>query len=529
MGQNKLLVLLGFLLLAVCLSPIIRSSLYSDDIHDYQLLHAYQPALKPSALSKAKDATNMGICLGRFAPLSLGLQEILFYYVPSVKAYKLLVFIFNLLAVASFIYLLYNLNWGAAAAVWLVFYGAVMQFRTIYHDAYTSMHIMFPLLSIYMFLSLAFYCKYIRSSKYWHLAVSVIFYAAAHLASELGLALVLLLVIIAWVIRLPMRKALLSFIPFAMVSLIYVSIVWWVRSHTNTTTYSGLNANIELNAMWQVLIKQLYGSLPLSALHKQGAIPAILLHQLNMMSNILAVIGIFVGCFIVYLYKIGKRNPVQFNKRIVLFAVGLTISPAVFIMPSLKYQQELHWGMAYLPVYIQAFGTATLLTCVFFMLYNARLDTMRIVGKVLFALSVITVCVTFLFNNALIDRVSFVRGKPAEAMFASVQHGILNPCETGSTILLTRDFIWRAPRLYDSMFTRMTGKDFIVSDAELWQPTIDSPSGTCYILDCEPGNPVVTSLFSMNCNTAEKIELLATDTFPCNIKLIPAEENIVYR
>lgn len=532
MKLNRLFVILAFALILTCFIPILRTSLYSDDIHDFQLLKAYSADRAPGAWQKSAEAVERSMGVGRFAPFSLALQETLFTYCTTVQAYKWFVLLANLFAVGAFLFFLSALNTGINIAVWAVFYGSVIQFRVLYHDAYTSIHAMYPLLTVYIFLCLGFYSRFIQTGRKRFWAVALLFYAMAHLASEVGLVLALLLPVTAWALKVSFRRIVLTALPFAVISVLYLGYVLWLRSVTNPNAYTGLSANFDKVAMLTLVKQQIYGALPLSSLHLQVAIPTILLHQLNSTGNILSVLFIIVIPCLIF-YKIYSRRDGEGVKSYRFFVLGLCVlvGPAIFIMPSLKYQQELEWGMAYLPVYIQSLGTATLITFIFYLVHNSQSIILKLFGKALFLFAIASTVMSFLFNSAVIDRVSYERGKPAEGLFTAVKGGILNDCEQGATLILTRDYIWRAPWLYDSIFTRVTGKHFIVDDAELWSPPYDSLvlGKQCYLLDCVPGNPIITSLYNMNCYDGSKGKLLKTDTFPCSIELIPAQQNIGYR
>lgn len=530
MKQKHFVLLITLLLLVICFTPVLHTSLYSDDIANFQSANAYADKSQLSVWQSFKTDFTAILHCGRFTPATILVQSWSFIQFDTVAAYKQYQFAIALLAAIVFLVFLRSLNLGIITAVWAVFYIAAVQFRASYHDPSISLHGMYPFIAINVFASLAAYSYYIKRGNLWLLALSVFFYVIAHLSSEVGLIVALLLPLTAWVLKLPFVRFIKVYWVFALITMGYLIYVVLLRGHSDIQ-YSGLQSNTEPGAMADVFFKQVYGALPLSGLHHQRAVLIIIGQQLlNIRVIIPGLIIVVAGACIFF---INRKNQAMdtgiVNYRFFALAAALALGPAVFITPSVKYQQELHWGMAYLPVFLQCLGVAAFLAYAHHALGKANRPVLRAFSHLLFIAGVTSAIIATAFNNAVIDKASYGRGKPSEAMDAAVRTGILEPCKEGSTILLTNDFIYQAPDAYARIFLRITGKQFNVYDYEMWHPRTDSSKQeACYVLDCQPGNPIVTSLCELDCHTGKWGRVLKQHIVPCNIQLSHEQKDIYY-
>lgn len=531
MKQKHFVLLITLLLLAVCFIPVLHTSLYSDDISNFQSANAYADKSELNVWQSFKTDFAAILHSGRFTPVTILLQSWAFIQFDTVAAYKQYQFAIALLAAVSFLIYLRSLSLGINTAVWAIFYIAAVQYRAYYHDPAISLHGMYPFIAINVFASLAAYSYFIKRGNVWLLALSVLFYIIAHLSSEVGLIVALLLPLTAWVLRVPFVRFIKTYWIFALITLAYIIYLVWLRGHSDIQ-YSGLQSNTEPGAMADVFFKQVYGALPLSGLHNQRAVLLIIWHQLVELRVIVAGIAIIALSAVTFFkarYSEESLKSGFINYRFFVLAIAIVLGPAIFITPSVKYQRELHWGMAYLPVFLQCLGVAALLAYIHYALSVSQIPALRAFSRLFFVVGVACAIITTAFNNAVTDKASYGRGKPAEAMDAAVKTGILEPCKDGSTILLTRDFVWRAPDFYARIFLRITGKQFDVYDYEMWHPRTDSSKKeACYVLDCQPGNPIVTTLYELDCYTGKWGRVLKQHAVPCNIQLSAEQKDIYY-
>lgn len=531
MKQKHLSLLIALLLLVICFIPVLSTSLYSDDIANFQTANAYADKSQLSIWQTFQTDYAAIAHSGRFTPATILLQAWAFVQFDNVATYKQYQFVIALLAAVSFLVYLRSLGLAINIAVWAIFYIAAVHFRATYHDPSISLHGMYPFIAINVFASLAAYSYFIKHRSLWLLALSVFFYVMAHLSSEVGLMVALLLPLTAWVLRVPFLRFIKSYWIFVLITIAYLGYVVWLRSHGDIQ-YSGLQSNTDPGAMADVFFKQVYGSLPLSGLHNQRAVLLIIWNQLLKAHVLITNVVLIAICAYVFFSsrrssETGEKNGI--NYRFFLLAIAMVVGPAIIITPSIKYQKELRWGMAYLPVFIQCLGLASLLAYIYQALSIAKHSIIRAFSQVFLVAGIVCALIATAFNYAVIEKASHDRGKPAEAMVDAVKAGLLDPCNEGSTIILTHDFIFEAPEAYARIFLRATGKQFNVYDHYKWYPQTDSSKqNACYVLDCLPGNPIVTTLYQLDCYTGKWGPVLKRHIVPCNIVLSKEQSEIYY-
>jgi hypothetical protein len=522
MTKSKIFTIaLGFTLVVICFLPILKSGLYSDDLPNFQLRASDQ---SQTVFQIALSEINYWKTTGRYTPLSFYWMEFVYKYFTTVASYKFLVFIINILAVIIFLIYLSKLKLNINYSIWLICFGAVIQYRITYHDAYTSLNSMYQLLSIIVFGTLIFYNYYLIQRKIWLLILSVICFISGILFSEIGLLALLLMPVSAIILKISFRNIIKSILPFAIIAIIYLGYIGWLRMHMHQKdVYIGLTTNIDLIAMLNLLFEQIYASLPLSNLTKHWGILKIITHQLSDVKNIFAVTTIIILAYFIYKRSSNSiQNKIQLSTySYLLVSLSIIIFPALFILPSVKYQNEVKWGIGYLPVYFQNFGTATLLMFLFEYCFNNSRKLIQRCATYLMVFLVTGTCISFLFNNALINACSFNTSYPAQVFYEKIKDGTLQSCKNGSTIILGRNFFWKNPDIYQKIFKNITGKDFTVYDFDIKGP-IDVNSD-CYYLDCYTGKKIIISLYEFDkLNRNKKILILRSET-PCDIELNEAE------
>lgn len=527
--QKFLSILLGLTFIIIFFLPILKSGLYSDDLFNFEHKTIYTATHNLSVYQLAVPNINYWKTIGRYTPISFFWMEFVYKYFTAVESYKLLVFVMNILAVIIFLIYLLSLKFKINYGIWIVCLGAVVQFRISYHDAYTSLNGMYQLVAIFIFGALIFYSYYILYEKLWLLILSVLIFLTGILVSEIGLTTLFLLPVSAIILKVPAKKFIGNFFLFILISIIYLSYTFWLRMNVNASdAYIGLTTNFDFVSMRNLLYKQLFATLPLSNLHDKFSVKVILWHQLHDLKNFISIVLLFLVTFLIHRnYKNQKSSELNsINWGFFLLSVTLIICPVFFILPSLKYQQEVKWGIAYLPVYIQNFGIATLFSCLIQLCFNSRFKFFQFFSNFIFIILFFCSCITLLFNNALINSHSYNTSFPAQILYQEVKNGILQNCKNGSTIIIGNNFFWKQPNNYGLIFKDITGKDFKVFDTET--PINTDDSNDCFLLDCQPGKKVFVKLTKINCADKKPIALIKEVETDYDIEIIEEEKNISY-
>ena len=276
---------------------------------------------------------------------------------------------------------------------------------------------------MFVFLSLTLYNYYLVNKKIRLLFLSNIFFVVSILTSEVGLIVLLLTPVCAFMQQVSFKKIITSSLFYVLTACSYLSYTFWLRSHVDKhEAYVGLTTNINFHAMRDLFYKQIFASFPMSNIFGKRGLPNIFLHQLTDVKNLIGIVLILIFSIVVYIKYANKNSKTVniFPYRFLLLSLGLIAFPAIFILPSVKYQSEVQWGVGYLPVYFQNFGSATFL----YILIQWTLDNHRrffkYVSAFLFSVAVSGICVAFLFNNALIKASSFNKSFPATVFYNKI-------------------------------------------------------------------------------------------------------------
>lgn len=521
---------LAVALLLLFFSVTLQKFLFSDDIQNFMLKNSLVTAHPQSSfIQVASEESSSWMKQGRFTPLSFLWQDGIFMNVPSVAAYRWFVLLMNFAGIAAFLFFLHTLNVNINSAVWVACLCAVMQFRIQYHDAYTSLNGMYQLLAVLVFLSVGFFVLFIKSRQWYFMFFSLLLYALAHLQSEVGISAFFFIPATALLLKVPLGKTIKYFSPYLLATALYLTFVVWLKAEIadKSSIYEGFQSNFDIHEMLGLLQRQMYSCLPLTNLHRQIALPEILAHRFELQPVITACIVALSLAILLYYRRPIAHTHNRFNWIFVLYVLLLMTVPALFILPSVKYQKTLQMGSGYLPVYLQNLGTATLLAYIAGYL-SARSSYFYKTAKVVFSVF-IAICtgITFLFNSALINARMYELSSPSIAQYKSVKNGLMKNVPEGSTVLI--GYFWQSAWMYDEIFIHLCSKKFAVVNADEYHPSPADTANTCYLLESTPGNPISTKLYEMNCTTREQNKILAEAKHDCDIQETEREKVILHR
>lgn len=531
-SKDRLLLLLSFVLFLLALVPVLFTGLYSDDAMNF-FLRDVAGGQQRSVWALSLPFIKYWMGLGRFTPLNLVWLEFAFKYFTTVTGYKLFVYVMNVLAAGMFMLYLRQLNTGIKSALWLFFFCALIQFRIQYHDAFTSLNGLYQALAILIFLTAWLYARYAKTGNIYWLVPALVIAAVTILFGEIGLLVMVLLPLTGLVLRVSVKRIVISMVPFVALTLVYLAYVAYLRSQVDpANSYAGLSSNVSPAAMSALIIRQVFAALPLSNLYNQANIPTLLAHQLTLMPIALLAIGLLAagGLFIVRQAKTPTDESGRpFNWWLLALWLAIIIMPAVIMSPSVKYQREVRMGLGYLPVFIQSMGTAALLAYLFTRLWQHT--RWKVVGIALLGFALCSTLLSLLFNNALLRVQNVVMAYPAMDLHQAAKQNLLSDCQNGSAIVISHAPLWKAGWLYRDIFGRITGKDFMVYDAGDWQELGAANSWpACYRIDCLADSVFSLRLYSFDCSGADTTaRLLQQRNYPTGIVLTAEERIILWR
>ena len=153
----------------------------------------------------------------------------------------------------------------------------------------------------------------------------------------------------------------------------------------------------------------------------------------------------------------GKAKPFPEKSKFFIIAFSLMCITPVFVAISTKYQNELTWGTAYLPVYYSYFGVGMVLAAVLSWVLK-RFAILRIPIVMVLAISITT---NYLVNRDVIAKIDKVFVEPQTSLGQSLKGGLFNALDDGDYVNTDGPGYQFMNRGY---FYRHSGKKVIVND-----------------------------------------------------------------
>jgi hypothetical protein len=151
------------------------------------------------------------------------------------------------------------------------------------------------------------------------------------------------------------------------------------------------------------------------------------------LGNIVAVLAsaLWMLCFLLTLGMVGVPVPSRQRRVVVFMGLVLLLMPPMFIAISSKYQQELTWGSAHIPVYYQYFGLAILATMSLEKLLSPKAQI-----AVVAVASVLAVWVglNWSVNNKQSEKLDIAFREPRDSFVLALKNGILDPVRDGDIV-----------------------------------------------------------------------------------------------
>lgn len=259
---------------------------------------------------------------------------------------------------------------------------------------------------------------------------------------------------------------------------IYFAITFYVRNHA-INLYSGVEFSLSGKALLAYL-KQISGTFPFSAylgiLHKKIHFSELFLKVIISWQGWLT----FLFSFILF-YR-ATSNMENFTKNsiedeVYLICIGLLFFPGVLPALSGRYQNEVHWGAATLPVYYQIFGLSFLITTLFFLFSHKK--SFRIVFIILFSLYL---AFNYILNINMVKIVDPQFRYYRDAFVVAVKSGLFNQVKNGDIINIKGI----PPDINANLIYQYSGKNvYVPRDIHDWYP--ESPGTSPNKFDLEVG------------------------------------------
>lgn len=355
-NRVMLFVVLSVIFNVLVLSNLLQSDYFGDDLYNFQVPGTV-PLIFPSVFDLTKHYFMEWVNInGRFFPVAWYVYYI-FYIFDTVFTYKLFLLAITLSNIVLFSYLIYLLSKDKYLFLLLLILTPIIFQYRFYHDALLSFHGLMQVLFIFTTLSLIFLTKYLQGSSRHNYYISLFFFTLALLTYEISYLFIFLFIPIVlshMELKNNLRKIFYLSIPYILILCFLALFTLYLRSHA-AANGGAYVPNWNTFAILKTYFNQTISVLPTSYSIATGNISAFY-HFITLRDTSITLFFI-----LLYIYFISFKKQNVLNKNLMLLGVLIIVLPGLLISLSPKYQDEIHIGVAYLPIYIQSFGASLLL------------------------------------------------------------------------------------------------------------------------------------------------------------------------
>lgn len=360
----------------------------------------------------------------------------------SLESYKCIIIIANLFSIILFGLILKRIfNSNKLFLISLTIIPIFFQFQQ-YPESVTSFGLLLQLIWINFCVSILFLIKYLKNKQKKLFFISIFFYLVSlSMFYEITYILFPVVILISFIQQnRNLKKTIKISLPYVFLSVIFTLINFLVLSISKSNThYNGTTFNFNLNLIFQTFLKQILASFP-------GVYYFYNRKLFNLINKLdyIYVFLVFITSIIIF-----KKNNIKKIKYVFLLGILLISIPAIPISLSLKYQQDLRFGIGYLPVYIQYFGAFCLIISLFLLATKIKNKIIKIILDILFSLIISFFAFINIENNKIVteDMNSYYK-YPREILKKSLENNLLEKIEEGSTIVTLNQNPWDSNAFY---------------------------------------------------------------------------------
>ena len=365
-----------------------------------------------------------------------------FYFMPDVRIYKVFLVLLSLLN--GFLFYRFLRLWSrdhSFSAAVLLLVPLCFQFR-LYHDPLNSYYGLMQVMFCELMGAMVCFLHRLRDGRTRDLIFSLVFFLMGLMSYEMFFPLTLLFLIPAFEKEKNLFKALRKILPFILAALLIFGLSMALRTNiTEETAYNGTSFGLNIPAILRTFSYQVGAAFPLNyrttgydleffgrGIPWQGVFitsPAAFLRSIRWQDILCCVI-------LTLILMSDPKKELKFSPYRLLFGLLLWLLPGLVISLSIKYQEDLHPGLAYIPVYFSYFGMAMLLYELFALL-TGRISP-RTARLVLSGISCAVLLINAQNNRLINDMLNDIFLYPRQTGEAALQAGILGGTE-GLTVI----------------------------------------------------------------------------------------------
>ena len=393
---------------------------------------------------------------GRFYGL-YATHYLIFYFFHDRMSYFVVKFLFNLIAVASFAWLLKLITKDNANGRAFIFTMPILFLISIGVDPLTSQGLATQYSAISIALASGFYILWQENKNKKYFYLSLIFFIWSFFHYEIGMCVVPIFIILAVRYRLKNQDNkglatsfkeyfLLSIkVCFKELKLFNISFLIWVliniylQNSVGDKLYNGITFNFNLQNFILAWIFQITQSLPFGILNFNGD----LYWYWPELSDILCAVFLFVLSYFIFLKLIPKINLKNNYRDIILIGLVLVLVPSGIMSLSYKYQTwalSKNYPSAFIQIFLQFLGMGFLLVAfVSYTLENSRLYASKNRQKFIVHFFVITfsssIALINIFNYNIIHKKNIIEaGTQIKIFVKAIKNNVLQDFPTEEKI-----------------------------------------------------------------------------------------------
>ncbi|MGC8658272.1 MAG: hypothetical protein ACP5U1_04290 [Desulfomonilaceae bacterium] len=447
--------LVGFVNL-ISLLPLIHSPYLGDDSWCESTLPGLLMLSKMSLADLCWNTVKDYVHSGRWYPLII-------YYYPvfcflNEYLYKTAALLFVLTNIGLFAYFVRLVTSSTSLGLMSALLPPLfIQFRC-YHDPVMSYYFLMQIEFTLILLSLICLNFYLRKERLTYLILSLVSWGCCLLVYEAFYAFWLMHALVAYLHfgKRSIKRIVKIAGPFFLLAVLNMMITLYVRNEF-APRYPGINLNFSVTAWLMAFFKQAVAAFPLSYfLSTESFNYWVQVAKAYFATDLVIICAAWaiLWCLVSDRFFASKETSNRPNiKALGLLGFGFWILPAILVTLSTKYQQELKWGLGYLPVYVSGFGMIMLTVCLIAWIYQSaqrfskHAQTASIIALTFFG--VVVSGLNYNNNRLVIQKYNFGEHFHRNLIEDALHANLLHPAPEGSYMICgTPVRSWDTPAFY---------------------------------------------------------------------------------
>ena len=424
---------------AVCvLYPTLATGWFGDDAY-YSNLPAAVATGRLTLLGAALNSYEGWLhSAGRWHPGLVAETFATFWLFRDRVAYKTLLIVLSLLALfagGDFFARMWGRRFAIVAMLWTI---ACFQLRG-YHDPILAYNGIVQSVAVLVFVSLSTFVSYARSGRKRLLIACIASYVAACTVYEIAYVFAPLYVVAAWNTT-RLRRALVLAAPMIAIGIAFLAVAAILRVQAHVDPASPYAVRPDTAAYLSGLLDQTTAALPLSYLVLNPS--KIFLPPWHGFGIHYGIVAFALAALCAFVALPNERLVLSSSakKTATLLGVLLVVLPAIEIPALVKYQNELHLGLGYLPVFVEYFGVGLL----------AAVGTARLAfDRSQRAIAIVAFAAIVTLSSGADRKLAEILAQPyltsRESFQRAIAAGMLRSVPSGSTLAITPDLPWVCP------------------------------------------------------------------------------------